>query len=976
VTRALSATLLVATTLVLIPVFAGAASPVILDLNVAQGSDDAEEAANGSVNIGDSDLELVLDGSLQTVGIRFVGVSIPPGSSVTSAWIQFETDEVKSATTSLTIQAQAADNPVTFARKTRNVSLRARTAASVAWAPVPWTLKQERGINQRTPNLSGIVSEVVARPGWKSGNALAFIITGSGVRTAEAYNGTRPPALHLEYTPPGAVNQPPTVSAGADATVRLPDGTTLTGATTDDGLPVPPGATTVQWSPVSGPGVPTFADPTARSTTATFPTDGVYTLRLTANDGALAAFDDVVVTVLAADAGPPSAPAGLSATPASGRRVDLSWQASVDDIGVTTYDVVRDGQVIASPSTTSFADTTVTPETSYSYWVVAHDAVGHSSDPSETVSVVTPAAASSITFGAAGDFGANAVTAATLAKLDSSDAEFFLALGDLDYDQTPTDAAWCDYVTSHLPTLGPSFPFELVSGNHEQDGGEDGWIMNHAACLPDRMGSTLGPAGDYAAEYAFDYPATTPLVRVIMTSPGLIVDGEHYDYLAGDAHYTWLSNTIDDARASGIPWVIVGMHHPCLSAGNHGCNLSKAFHNLMIAKHVDLVLQGHDHNYQRSKQLATNPTTCPAVPTGTYDADCVVDTGADHTYIKGAGSLFLISGTGGRPDYAINSADVQYPYFAVTDAGSTGFVRYTVTQDRLDATFVAGAGGFTDTFSILQPGSNQPPAVDAGPDRVITQPNAAQLAGSVLDDGGPVSVSWSVASGPGAVTFANPIAPATSATFSDPGTYVLRLSANDGATTATDETTVRVAAAGGSLTIEVAVSLSSDDAEENVASGAVDLSSSDLELVTDGSITQLVGLRFAGLQIPAGSQVTAAWVQFETDELKSAATSLQVQAQAADDALTFKTTAFDISSRPRTSAWVTWTPPAWSILQERGADQRTPDLAAVLQEVISRPGWVSGKAIAIVITGSGVRTAEAFNGTAPPVLHVEYAPPA
>jgi hypothetical protein len=76
----------------------------------------------------------------------------------------------------------------------------------------------------------------------------------------------------------------------------------------------------------------------------------------------------------------------------------------------------------------------------------------------------------------------NARTDASLASLDASDAEFFLALGDLDYDALTPDSAWCDYITSHLPTKGPTFPFELVAGNHEQQGAPDGYILDFAAC--------------------------------------------------------------------------------------------------------------------------------------------------------------------------------------------------------------------------------------------------------------------------------------------------------------------------------------------------------------------------------------------------------------------------------------------------------------------------------------------------------------
>src|SRR5512139_553469 len=86
------------------------------------------------------------------------------------------------------------------------------------------------------------------------------------------------------------------------------------------------------------------------------------------------------------------------------------------------------------------------------------------------------------TLGAAGDFGATAETAKSLRALDASDAEFFLALGDFDYDMTPTDRAWCRYVKERLPRKGATYPFELVAGNHEADTGQDGRVRHFARC--------------------------------------------------------------------------------------------------------------------------------------------------------------------------------------------------------------------------------------------------------------------------------------------------------------------------------------------------------------------------------------------------------------------------------------------------------------------------------------------------------------
>jgi len=109
--------------------------------------------------------------------------------------------------------------------------------------------------------------------------------------------------ITVNAAPP--VNQAPVVNAGADQTVTLPAKASLSGTVSDDGLPNPPGAVTVEWTKVDGPGTVTFTTPTAVAATAKFSKAGTYTLRLTASDSALSASDDVVVTVNAAPPSPP-----------------------------------------------------------------------------------------------------------------------------------------------------------------------------------------------------------------------------------------------------------------------------------------------------------------------------------------------------------------------------------------------------------------------------------------------------------------------------------------------------------------------------------------------------------------------------------------------------------------------------------------------------------------------------------------------
>jgi hypothetical protein len=134
-------------------------------------------------------------------------------------------------------------------------------------------------------------------------------------------------------------------------------------------------------------------------------------------------------------------------------------------------------------------------------------------------------------------------------------------------------------------------------------------------------------------------------------------------------------------------------------------------------------------------------------------------------------------------------------------------------------------------------------------------------------------------------------------------------------------------------------------------------------------------MRFTGLSIPQGATIVNAFVQFRVDEATSTATSLTIQCQASDNAPTFTSVTANISSRPRTSTSVPWSPVPWTSVGQAGPDQRTPDIAAVLQEIVNRPGWASGNSLAIIITGTGERVAEAYDGasSAAPLLHVEYA---
>jgi hypothetical protein len=96
----------------------------------------------------------------------------------------------------------------------------------------------------------------------------------------------------------------------------------------------------------------------------------------------------------------------------------------------------------------------------------------------------------------------------------------------------------------------------------------------------------------------------------------------------------------------------------------------------------------------------------------------------------------------------------------------------------------------------FNPGRGQRPAVNAGPDQTVTLPDSAILNGMVTDDGLPLparlTTTWSQLRGPGTVTFGNANALDTTASFSAPGRYVLRLTANDGLRPVADNVNITV----------------------------------------------------------------------------------------------------------------------------------------------------------------------------------------
>jgi len=161
--------------------------------------------------------------------------------------------------------------------------------------------------------------------------------------------------------------------------------------------------------------------------------------------------------------------------------------------------------------------------------------------------------------------------------------------------------------------------------------------------------------------------------------------------------------------------------------------------------------------------------------------------------------------------------------------------------------------------------------------------------------------------------------------------------------------------------IDQRISSSSDDAEER-SNGSMYLSSTDLEIMTDGSDQQKVGLRFPNLVIPTGATILSASIEFVIDEDHTGSIDVDIFGEQIDSG-TFSDSN-DVSGRTKTTASRSW--PIIAISPSIGDTLTTPDLTNLVQEIVSNGAWNNTtQAITFImeLTSSfGRRTVESFDG--------------
>ena len=567
-----------------------------------------------------------------------------------------------------------------------------------------------------------------------------------------------------------------------------------------------------------------------------------------------------------------------------------------------------------------------------------------------------------------GDQGLGTDSEAVLQMIANEGTEMVLHSGDLDYDQNPT--AWEDMVNLYL---GPTFPYFVSVGNHDIEvaGLWDGYQTK----LQDRLDSIPDATcvGDLGVKASCHYKG----LFFILSGVGTLSTYTENDYVSHIQ--TELAN--DDSIWSICSW---HKNQQAMQIGGKGDSVGWPAYEACKDGGA-IIATAHEHSYERTKTL-TNTETQTVDPTWSESNDVRVAEGSTFAFVSGLGGKSIRDQSRCDPSdvpYGCNSEWANiYAQEQSADHGAL-FCEFNADgqEDRAYCYFKNISGNIIDSFYVTS---------FMGTANPTSPPNDSPVANSQLEstdeniplvilldstDSNGDSLAYSIQSTPanGGLSGTGPYLIYTP----DPnfgGIDSFTFKTNDGNADSNTATVTITVAGDPPGTVNSRISSSSDDAEQRISDNIVDLDSTDIEIGIDPTSNgdQIEGLRFNNLDIPQGATVTSSYIEFETDETDSEATSVTIWAQDSDNASTFSSAASDISNRPTTASSVAWNNiPAWNTVSEK---HNTPDISFLVQEVVDRSGWNSGNSMAFIISGTGQRTAESWDGESAnaALLHVEW----
>jgi hypothetical protein len=670
-------------------------------------------------------------------------------------------------------------------------------------------------------------------------------------------------------------NRAPFVDAGSDATISYQDAVALAATVTDDGIGIPGGQLTLQWTKVSGPGTVMFQSGTSAITTATFTQPGVYVLRFSATDGLATTSDDVTVTATlppgtngaiafngtsqyvtfgaaaalnastftietwfkrnGAGSATSTGSGGVTAEPlvtkgraeAEGSNVDMNYFLGIDGMTrvlVADFEDNANGTNHPVSGRTKILDglwyhaaATFDGSALRLYLNGALEATLAVSATPRADSIQHAALGSALTStGAAAGFFKGTLDEARIWNVARSGAEIAAAMGSEltsgpnllgrwglndGFGTSAAGSTPVDGVLVNAPTWVDGTPFAhtpLAPGNYALD-------VSGSATAKDLVTFGTAPAlgaSTFTLETWFKREgpgvATSTGSGGVIAIPLVTKGMAEADNSNVDMNYFLGIREADARLVADFEDAQSGANHPVAGntviTSNVWHHVAATFGNGTWTLYLDGVVDG----------------TASGLAAFTPRADSI-----QHAALGTA--LNSTGGVGSQTQGFFNGALDEARIWNYVRSGAQ--IAEAMNRPITTASGLLGRWGFdspcsnvTDTTGNQNDGTllgsswtcvagaplptaaNQAPSVDAGANQTVTLPAAATLAGVISDDGigGQVVSTWTTVSGPGAVTFGNPAAPSTSASFAAPGTYVLKLTGADRELSASDTLSVTV----------------------------------------------------------------------------------------------------------------------------------------------------------------------------------------
>lgn len=285
------------------------------------------------------------------------------------------------------------------------------------------------------------------------------------------------------------------------------------------------------------------------------------------------------------------------------------------------------------------------------------------------LALLLQSAAADVGISTVGDWGCSSNTQQTVNNIKNKNPQLVLALGDYSYQSTAK--CWLDKIK---PIDSKT---KINIGNHDVESKK----------LLDSYMDHFKLSKQY---YSFDFQQIHILTISTETS-----------FKSGSAQFKFVNSDLQKAsKNSSIKWIIVNMHKPLYSSPNtcsaSSCkgvkSLRDTYHPLFDKYGVDLVLEGHVHNYQRSFPIKYNPSN---------SLKPIITSSKKSDYNNPAGQIYVLVGTGGINLHGLSG---KSSFISSQQDSKFGALNIKITNDgsKLDAKYYTNSGSIKDQFSITK----------------------------------------------------------------------------------------------------------------------------------------------------------------------------------------------------------------------------------------------------------------------------------